>query len=107
GAPQFAHVPLVLGPDGSPLSKRHGATSVADFRERGFLPEAMVNYLVMLGWAHPDGKEILTVSEILAPFSLDRVGRAGAMFDTRKLTWLNAHHLRAATPERLAAACRP
>ena len=105
--PSFAHVPLVLGPDGSPLSKRHGATSVTDFRERGFLPEAMVNYLVMLGWAHPEGKEILTVPEIVKTFSLDRVGRAGAMFDTRKLTWLNAHHLRAASPGRLADGCRP
>lgn len=105
--PRFAHVPLVLGPDGSPLSKRHGATSVCDFREKGFLPEAMVNYLVMLGWAHPGGKEIMAVADILGAFSLERVGRAGAMFDTRKLIWLNAHHLRAAIPGRLAAGCRP
>src|SRR5262249_40808461 len=105
--PQFAHVSLVLGPDGGPLSKRHGASSVADFRERGILPEAMVNYLVLLGWAHPDGKEILTVEEIIRSFGLERVGHAAAMFDMKKLEWLNAHYLRAATPGRLSADCRP
>lgn len=104
--PAFAHVSLVLGPDGSPLSKRHGAASVADFRERGFLPQAMVNYLILLGWAHPEGKEILAAPEIIGAFNLDRVGRAAAMFDTGKLSWLNAHYLRSAGPDELARNCR-
>ncbi|HEY3175576.1 MAG TPA: glutamate--tRNA ligase [Candidatus Polarisedimenticolia bacterium] len=104
--PAFAHVSLVLGPDGSPLSKRHGAASVADFRDRGFLPQAMVNYLVLLGWAHPDAKEILQVPEIVGAFSLDRVGHAASMFDVGKLTWLNAHYIRNAQPHELARLCR-
>ncbi|HKY32151.1 MAG TPA: glutamate--tRNA ligase, partial [Candidatus Polarisedimenticolia bacterium] len=104
--PAFAHVALVLGPDGKPLSKRHGATSVADFRERGFLPAAMVNCLALLGWSHPDGREVLGLEELAGAFTLQRVGRAASMFDSRKLAWLNAHHLRAMPPERLLAACR-
>jgi glutamyl/glutaminyl-tRNA synthetase len=104
--PAFAHVSMVLGPDGSPLSKRHGASSLSDFRERGILPEAMLNYLVLLGWAHPEGKEILSAGEIASVFSLDRVGHAAAMFDMKKLSWLNAHYLRSATGPRLLSACR-
>ncbi|MGH9866870.1 MAG: glutamate--tRNA ligase [Candidatus Polarisedimenticolia bacterium] len=103
--PEFAHLSLVLGPDGSPLSKRHGDTSVVDFRRRGVLPEAMVNYLALLGWSHPEGREALTMDEMVESFTLRRVGRAAAMFDARKLAWLNAHHLRARTPERLLEAC--
>ncbi|HZI94928.1 MAG TPA: glutamate--tRNA ligase, partial [Patescibacteria group bacterium] len=105
--PLFAHLSLVLGPDGSPLSKRHGASSVVDFREKGILPEALVNYLSLLGWAHPEGKELLAVDELIRAFSLERVGHAAAMFDMKKLAWLNAHYLRAAAPARLASDCRP
>jgi len=104
--PAFAHLPMVLGSDGHPLSKRHGASSVADFRARGFLPEALANYLVLLGWAHPSGREVLSNQEILSEFSLERVGLAAAMFDIKKLTWLNAHYIRAASSEALSEACR-
>jgi glutamyl-tRNA synthetase len=103
--PRFAHLSLVLGADGSPLSKRHGDTSVADFRRRGILPEAMANYLALLGWSHPEGREALTMDEMVDAFTLRRVGKAAAMFDGRKLAWLNAHHLRARPPERLLDAC--
>jgi len=104
--PRFAHVSMVLGPDGSPLSKRHGASSVADFRQRGILPQALVNYLVLLGWAHPEGREVLAADEVIAAFDIERVGHAAAMFDTKKLAWLNAHYLRTMPPEALAAAGR-
>jgi nondiscriminating glutamyl-tRNA synthetase len=105
--PQFAHLALVLGPDGSPLSKRHGDTSVADFRRRGILPEALVNQLALLGWSHPEGREALTVRELVEAFSIRRVGRAAAMFDPKKLLFLNAHHLRSRPPAALLEACRP
>jgi len=104
--PAFAHVSLVLGSDGSPLAKRHGAASVADFRDKGYLPEALVNYLALLGWAHPDGKEILQVDDLVGAFRLERVGHSAAMFDFGKLAWLNGHYLRALTPDSLAQRCR-
>ncbi len=104
--PRFAHLSLVMGEDGGPLSKRHGASSIADFRDRGFLPEALVNYLALLGWAHPEGREVLRLEEIVSAFSLRRVGHSAAMFDMKKLSWLNAHYLRAKTPGQLAGACR-
>jgi glutamyl-tRNA synthetase/nondiscriminating glutamyl-tRNA synthetase len=104
--PVFAHLSLVLGSDGAPLSKRHGDSSVADFRRRGILPEAMANYLALLGWSHPGGQDALTMDEMARAFTLARVGRAAAMFDARKLAWLNAHHLRARAPARLLEACR-
>ncbi len=104
--PLFAHVSMVLGPDGSPLSKRHGASSVSDFRHNGILPEAMLNYLVLLGWAHPEGREVLTAAEIIAAFDIGRVGHAAAMFDLRKLGWLNAHYLRTMPADQLLAAGR-
>jgi len=104
--PVFAHVSMVLGPDGAPLSKRHGASSLADFRESGFLPEALLNYLALLGWSPPEGKEILPAREIAALFSLEKVGHAAAMFDMKKLAWLNAHYLREAPAARLLSDCR-
>lgn len=93
-APRFAHVPLILGPDGSRLSKRHGATAVSQFRDEGFLPEALSNYLALLGWSPGDDREKMSLSEIIAAFSLKRVSRKSAVFDTRKLQWLNDHYLR-------------
>jgi glutamyl-tRNA synthetase len=97
--PEFAHVSLILGQDRSKLSKRHGATSVSQYAEDGFLPEAMVNYLTLLGWSSPDGKEVFTPEESSAQFSLDRVNPAPAVFDPQKLEWLNGqyiHHMSAA-----------
>lgn len=98
--PHFAHLPLIHGPDGTKLSKRHGAQSVVDFREDGYLPEALCNYLLRLGWGHGDA-EILTRDEQIALFDLDGVGRAPSRMDYTKLTHLNGVYLREADPARL------
>jgi glutamyl-tRNA synthetase len=100
--PQFAHIPLIHGADGAKLSKRHGAVSVLEFREQGFLPEALCNYLVRLGWASGDS-EILSRQEQIRLFDLDGVGRAPARMDYTKLTHINAVYLRAADDDRLTA----
>jgi glutamyl-tRNA synthetase len=99
--PVFGHVPMVLGKDRSRLSKRHGATSVTAYRDMGFLPEAMVNYLVRLGWSHGD-QEFFTKDELIEKFSLKNIGRAAGIFDLEKLTALNADHIQATPPEALA-----
>ena len=103
--PRYAHVPQVLGPDRQPLSKRHGSTSVESFREQGFLPEAMVNYLALLGWSPGDDREILTRDELVAAFDLERVSSNPAAFDTEKLTWMNTHYVQALDDDDLAARC--
>jgi len=100
--PQFAHVALVMGPDHSPLSKRHGATSVKEFRERGYLPEALTNYLALLGWSPGEGDELLPLDELARRFELERVGHSASVFDTEKLAWVNRHYLKLADPQRLA-----
>lgn len=88
--PRFAHLSTILGPDGQKLSKRHGATSIEDFRRRGYLPEALVNYLALLGWSPPeDGREVLALDEIREQFDLGRVQKSPAIFDTAKLDWMN------------------
>lgn len=92
--PIFGHVSMILGPDGSKLSKRHGATSVEEFRNRGYLPEALVNFLALLGWSHPEGKEILTKEELIQSFSLERLVKNPAIFNPEKLRWMNAEHIR-------------
>jgi len=91
--PQFAHVPMILGPDGKRLSKRHGATAVGDYADFGILPDAMVNFLALLGWSPGTDQEVMSRSELLEHFSLDRVLRKSAVFDPRKLEWLNGQHL--------------
>jgi glutamyl-tRNA synthetase len=98
--PEFAHVPMILGADKTRLSKRHGATSVMAYREMGFLPEAMVNYLVRLGWSHGD-QEIFSMDELIEKFSLDNVGRSAGVFNPDKLLWLNAHYIKTGDPARL------
>jgi glutamyl-tRNA synthetase len=100
--PEFAHIPLIHGADGAKLSKRHGAVSVLEFREQGFLPEALCNYLLRLGWGHGDD-EFLTREEQVALFDLDGVGRAASRMDYAKLTHLNGQWLRGADDARLAA----
>jgi len=100
--PAFAHIPMVLGEDRSRLSKRHGDTSVLDFKEKGFLPEAMVNYLARLGWSHGD-QEIFSREELIRHFDLATVGRAGAVFDRAKLEWLGNHWMKQLPPERVAS----
>jgi glutamyl-tRNA synthetase len=91
--PEFAHVPLVLGNKGEKLSKRHGATAVEEYKKMGYLPEAMINYLARLGWSYDDEKEIFTLEELIRDFSLERVGKAGGIFDQQKLLWLNGEYL--------------
>jgi glutamyl-tRNA synthetase/nondiscriminating glutamyl-tRNA synthetase len=105
--PAFGHVSLVMGPDHSPLSKRHGATSVKEFRERGYLPEALANYLALLGWSPGDGEELLPIEELARRFTLDSVGRSASVFDVEKLAWVNRHYLRESPPSRLAALAVP
>ena len=105
--PTFAHLALVLGPDHTPLSKRHGATSVAEFRDRGYLPDALVNYLALLGWSPGGGDEVLPAPELARRFALEDVGHSAAVFDVDKLAWVNRQYLRAADPSRLAALAWP
>jgi glutamyl-tRNA synthetase len=91
--PAFAHLPLILGPDKKRLSKRHGATSVTEYRERGYLPEAMVNFLALLGWSPGDDREVFTLAELVREFSLERVGSGSPVFNLEKLDWFNTQHL--------------
>ena len=100
--PEFAHLSTILGSDRERLSKRHGATSIANFREMGVLPEALVNYLVLLGWAPPGGtREIFSREELVKEFSLERVTPSAAVFDMEKLYWLNRHYIKECRPPRL------
>ncbi len=94
--PAFAHLPMILGSDGSPLSKRHGATSVVEYRARGLLPEALLNFLALLGWSPGDNREVLTLEEMVDSFTLERVSKTSSRFDEEKLTWLSAQHIKQA-----------
>lgn len=100
--PVFAHVSLILAPDRSKLSKRHGATSVGEFREQGFLPAAMNNFLALLGWNEGSEREIYALADLTAAFSLDRITKSAAVFDKAKLRWVNGQHLRALPPAQAA-----
>ncbi len=102
--PRFAHVPMILGPDGKRLSKRHGAMSVLAYRDEGFLPEAMVNFLALLGWSPGDDREVMALDELTRAFSLDRILKKSAVFDLEKLTWLNGQHLQRKPASELAEA---
>jgi glutamyl-tRNA synthetase len=100
--PQFAHTPLILNQEGRKLSKRDGVTSIDDFRDMGFLPVAMANYMTLLGWTPPDStQEIFSLQEASEVFSLERVNRAGAKFDWDKLDWINSQYLHKMNPEEL------
>ena len=99
--PQFAHIPLILGSDKAKLSKRHTATAVLAYRDNGYLPEALVNYLVRLGWGYGD-QEIFSLQEMIEKFSLEGVGKSAGVFNTEKLLWLNQHYIKETPPERLA-----
>ncbi len=103
--PIFAHIPLILGPNGGKLSKRDASVAVEEYCTQGYLPEALFNYLVRLGWSHGD-QEIFTRQEIINYFALETVGKNGAIFDIKKLQWLNGHYLRQATIERLLVAIK-
>lgn len=99
--PKFAHVPMILGPDGKRLSKRHGAASVEALRESGILPEALVNFLALLGWSPGDDREVMDLEELTEAFSLERILKKASVFDPEKLEWLNGRHLARLSPERL------
>ncbi|KAG8502068.1 hypothetical protein CXB51_002073 [Gossypium anomalum] len=100
--PSFAHVSLILAPDRSKLSKRHGATSVGQYRDMGYLPQAMVNYLALLGWGDGTENEFFTIDQLVEKFSIGRVNKSGAVFDSTKLRWMNGQHLRAIPFEELS-----
>lgn len=103
--PIYAHVPMILGPDGAKLSKRHGAVSVLQYQEEGYLPDALLNYLVRLGWAHGD-QEVFTREEMIAAFDIHQVRKAAAAFNPDKLLWLNQQHIMRASTALLAAGLR-
>lgn len=105
--PQFAHLPMILSPEGGKLSKRHGAVSVLEYRDRGYLPEAVFNFLALLGWSPGDDREKMSVGEIVSAFSLDRVSPKGAVFDERKLEWLNGQYIYDLSAEDLWARVAP
>lgn len=106
--PEFAHLSTILGPDGSKLSKRHGATSIEELRRQGYLPEAILNYLALLGWAsREEGREIFTLEELVKEFDLDRVHRSPAIFDQEKFNWVNRNHLKNCGKDRLARLSLP
>jgi glutamyl-tRNA synthetase len=105
-APRYAHVPMILGEDGARLSKRHGAVSVVAYRERGFLPEALLNYLVRLGWSHGD-QEVFSLEEMTELFDLPDVNKSASTFNTDKLEWLNQHYIQHGDPKRIARLLRP
>ena len=104
--PAFGHVPLILGPDKARLSKRHGAMSVTAYRDLGFLPDGLVNYLARLGWSHGD-QEVFTRNELIAAFNLEAIGKSAGVFDLEKMRWVNWSHLKALPPAELVRAARP
>jgi len=104
--PRFVHMPLVLGTDRARLSKRHGATSVLEYKRRGFLPEALVNFFARLGWAHGD-REIFSLEELIELFSIDGINKSGAIFEDTKLRWVNQQHLKLAELDRLVDLVEP
>ncbi|HEU5209076.1 MAG TPA: glutamate--tRNA ligase [Longimicrobiales bacterium] len=104
--PSYAHVPMILGPDGAKLSKRHGAVSVLQYREDGYLPEALLNYLVRLGWSHGD-QEVFSMEEMTQLFDIKDVNKSASAFNPDKLLWLNQQHIMRATPERIAQYLQP
>ena len=105
--PVFAHLSLVMGPDHAPLSKRHGATSVDEFRRKGYLPEALLNYLALIGWSPGNNEELLPADELARRFRLENVAHSAGVFDEDKLAWANRHYLKLCAPDRLASLAEP
>ena len=105
--PQYAHLPLILGPDKSKLSKRHGAVSLSNYKEQGYLPEAMVNFIALLGWNPGTEEEIFSLEELIEKFSLERVQKGGAVFDLKRLDWLNGQYIRKIDLDELTQKCLP
>ncbi|HEU4403106.1 MAG TPA: glutamate--tRNA ligase [Candidatus Polarisedimenticolia bacterium] len=105
--PRFAHLPLILGADKKRLSKRHGAVSVTEYRDRGYLPEALFNFLALLGWSPGDGREKMTKEEMIAVFTLEAINRKGAVFDEQKLEWINSQYINDLPSATIAGIVRP
>ena len=105
--PQFIHHPMILGPDRAKLSKRHGAVSILEYREQGYLPETMFNFLALIGWSLDDKTELMSRQELIANFSLERIGKTGAIFNREKLDWMNGVYIRKMTPDEFFAAVQP
>jgi len=105
--PEFCHLPLVTGQDGKKLSKRHGATSIDEFRRQGYLPEALLNYVALLGASYEEGRDVYSLGELERLFSLDKLSKSPAIFDYKKLEWLNGQHIRAKADAELAELCLP
>lgn len=106
-APVFAHVPLILAEDRSKLSKRHGSASIGDLRAHGYLSGAVFNYLALLGWSHPQEKEVMPVAELVEAFDIKRINNSAAVFDRKKLSWMNGQHIRRVEPDALFAMAQP
>lgn len=104
--PVFAHVPMILGPDGAKLSKRHGAVDIRDYRDQGYLPEAMLNYLVRLGWSHGD-QEVFSIAEMVGLFDLSALNHSASAFNPEKLQWLNQQHMMSMAPDELGRRLKP
>ena len=105
--PRFAHLPMILGSDKSKLSKRHGATAINEYRERGYLPEALINFLSLLGWSLDDKTEIMTCEEIIKNFTVERVSKTAAVFNLTKLEWMNGVYIRNLSPQEFSKRCMP
>ncbi len=105
--PVFAHVPLILAEDRSKLSKRHGASSVEDLRSSGYLPDAAFNYLLLLGWSHPQSLEVMPREEMIKSFGIERIGKAAAVYDKKKLLWMNGQYIRKLELDALCALVEP
>ena len=99
--PQFAHLPMILGPDKKRLSKRHGATSITEFKEEGFLPEALFNFLALLGWSPGDNREIISKEEMIETFDIEKVNKRACIFDINKLLWMNSEYIKSSSDEKI------
>ena len=105
--PLLCHLPMVMGKDGQKLSKRHGTTSVKEFRKQGYLPEALLNYIALVGWSYDDSREFFTLGELEKLFSMEKINKSPAVFDYQKLEWFNGSYMRKQTPEQLARLIEP
>ena len=105
--PEYAHLPLILGPDKTKLSKRHGAVAVSEYQKQGYLPEALINFMALLGWNPGTEKEIFSIASLIKEFSLKRVQKGGAVFNIERLNWINGFYIRQKSPEKLTKLCLP
>ena len=105
--PKLCHLPMVMGKDGHKLSKRHGATNIREFRKLGYLPQALINYIALVGWSYDDSREFFTLAELEKLFSMEKINKAPAVFDYQKLDWFNGSYIRTLSPVQFAAAVKP